>query len=200
MHTTRQVADRLGMNPQTIRRWSDQYQAHMSAESRRADQRQYTDDDLVLLWSVKRWREFGYSLEEIEQRIEAGERTSEPPPDPPADSDQHRQPVTVPEAQHTAALAEIRRLNADVERLLIERDEAASKLDRERGDWSTERAHVVANYNSRINDLERQIGRLEGQLSDRRPAEYWLRWLAVAVVAAVVLTAALAILLSVAAR
>lgn len=200
MQTTREIAERLGVNPQTIRRWSDQYETEMSSESRRADQRMYTEDDLLLLWSVKRWRELGYSLDNITQRIEAGERTTEPPPEEAITSEKHLKPVLVPEAQHATALAEIRQLSAQIQRLQTDRDDAISKLDKERTEWNKERAHVVANYNSQINDLQRQIGRLEGQLGDRRPADYWLRRLAVAVVAAVLLTAALAILLSILVR
>lgn len=167
MHTTRQLAQRLEVNPQTIRRWSDTYQQHMSADSQRADSRQYSDDDLLLLWSVSRWRALGYSIDEIGQRLAQGERTSEPPPQAVDTDNQPQRAVTVTESVHTAALAEIRRLEADRDRLTVE-----AEANRQ----------AITELNDRIAELRYQVGVLEGDLRNRPGLRFWLLVVAVAVV------------------
>jgi DNA-binding transcriptional MerR regulator len=192
MHSTTELSTRLGVNAATIRRWSDEYQQHMSADSHTGDARQYTDDDLLVLWSVRRWRQLGYSLDDIRSRLADGQRASEPLPSAPT-SDEVPRALMIPESVHTVALAEIKRLEADRDRLQIERDLAIEKRD-----------EAASTLNGRINALEREIGELRGKLgvieSERRPASWWLRWLAIAVVAAVLVTAAVAVLLALAGR
>jgi DNA-binding transcriptional MerR regulator len=184
MHTTKDIAKRLGVNAQTVRRWSSQYDDHLTGE-RTGDSFTYTDDDFLLLWSVRRWRQLGYSLEDIRERLAQGERISEPPPEAPT-SDEPPRALMIPESQFTAALAEIKRLEADRERLVIERDNALAKLDSERTAWLDDRNQVVSDLNGRINGLEREIGELRGKLavveSERRPVMFWLIVLAVAII------------------
>lgn len=168
MHTTRDIAQRLDINAQTVRRWSEQFSDHLSGE-RSGDAWQFTDDDLLLLWSVRRWRQLGYSHADIAQRIGQGERVSEPLPDAPA-SDEPARALLIPEAQFTAALAEIKRLEGERERLLIERDRAAAGRD---------------DLTQQIRGLERELGELRGKLAiledERRPLAFWLITLALAV-------------------
>lgn len=181
MHTTKDIAQRLDINPQTVRRWSDIYHAHISFSAFTADQRQYTDDDLLVLWSVRRWRQLGLSLDDIGDRLASGQRASEAPPEPPAGD--RRRVEMVPAAVHSAALAELRQLEHERDRLLAERDSARVEAGK---------------FADRIVELERAIGEARGRLqiveAERQPAAYWLRWLAVAVVLALVLGAALALL------
>ena len=185
MHTTKDLSERLGVNAQTVRRWAAQYSTHLNGE-RTGDSFSFSDDDLLLLWSVRRWRQLGYSLEDIGDRLAAGERTSEPPPSAQT-TDEPPRALMIPEAQFTAALAEIKRLETDRERLLIERDQAVGKLDDERAAWLADRHQVVSDLNTRINGLEREIGELRGKLtvveSERRPVTFWLIVLALAILA-----------------
>lgn len=184
MHTTKDIAVRLDINPQTVRRWARQYADYMSDGSQHADALQFSDDDLLVLWSVRRWRQLGYSLGDIADRLGQGERVSEPPPEAPA-SDAPPRAVMVPEGVHTAALAEVRRLEADRERLIIERDRAVEQRESDRQTLSDQ-----------IRGLEREIGELRGKLAvletDRQPASWWLNRAVVAVLAAVVLTVIIA--------
>lgn len=185
MHTTTDISTRLGVNAATIRRWADQYEQYMSAESHTGDARQYSDDDLLLLWSIRRWRQLGYALPEIGERLAKGERTTDEIP--PLESVEPPKAVMVSESVHTAALAEIRRLDGERARLLIERDAATVKNE---------------TLNERIAGLEREIGELQGTLKERPAVEHWIdrldnerrKWLialAAAVILAVVATAIL---------
>src|SRR5690606_22330490 len=175
MHTTKDIAARLGVNAQTVRRWAETYQRHMSANLT-GDAFQYTDDDLLLLWSVRRWRQLGYSLSEIEQRLSAGERTTDELPVGPVADDAPPRAIMVPEGVHTAALAEIRRLEGERERLLIERDHAVEQREQD-----------VSRLNDQIRGLEREIGELRGKLESLPPLRFWLAVMGVAIVVTVVI-------------
>lgn len=187
MHTTKDIAQRLEINPQTVRRWADMYHAHISSSAFTADQRLFTDDDLLALWSVRRWRQLGLSLDEIGDRLASGQRASEPPPEPP-DGDRRRVEV-VPAAVHSAVLAELRQLEHERDRLLSERDTARIEAGK---------------FADRIVELERAIGEARGRLqiveSERQPAAYWLKLLALAVLGALALGAVLTLLAMLAAR
>lgn len=169
MHTTKDIAARLGVNAQTIRRWADLYRQHLTGELT-GDSFAFSDDDLLLLWSVRRWRQLGYSLGDIADRLAAGQRTGDALPPVATDPGEPPRAILVPEGVHTAALAEIKRLEGERERLLIERDNALA--DRE-------------TLNQQIRGLEREIGELRGKLAivehERRPLAFWLVTLALAV-------------------
>lgn len=174
MQTTKEVSQRLGVNVQTIRRWSDEYRDYMSESAHNGDKRTYTDDDLLLLWSIRRWRQLGLSLPEISERLTKGERTNDGLP--PLATDEPPKAVMVSETVHTAALAEIHRLEADRDRLLAERDSAL--VDKQV-------------FSERITALEREIGRLQGTLAERQSTRFWLIALAAAVAITVIVTAIL---------
>lgn len=185
MHTTKDIADRLEVNAQTIRRWSQQFADHLSDGARNKDALQFTDDDLLTLWSIRRWRQLGYSLDEIGSRLTSGQRVSEDLPDAADQDGPDRRAIMIPEAQFTGALAEIRRLEGERERLLIERDRAIDQRETDR--------QVMTD---RITALEREIGALQGKLTvieaDRQPASYWLTRIAVAVLFTVIAVAVIA--------
>lgn len=186
MHTTKAIADRLEVNAQTIRRWCSQYADYLSDNTRNKDALQFTDDDLVVLWSIRRWRQLGYSLDDIGDRLAAGQRVSEDMPQTADDSSSEHRAIMIPEAQFTAALAEIRRLEGERERLVIERDKALALRESERD-----------NLTGRIEALTSELAELRGRLAvietDRRPASYWLTRLVLAVLAAVVLVVIVAV-------
>lgn len=169
MHTTKDIASRLGVNAQTVRRWSELYADHLTGE-RSGDAWQFSDDDLLLLWSVRRWRQLGYSLDDIAQRVRQGERTTDAIPAGESADDNPPRALMVTEGVHTAALAEVRRLEGERERLLIERDHAIQGREL---------------LNDQIRGLERELGVLRGKLdileSERRPLAFWLVTLALAV-------------------
>lgn len=179
------IARRLDIHPNTVRRWADEYSAHFSA-SAAGNRRRFTEDDLRVLATIASYRDQGISPAEVGRMLAAGQRVDKIPAPVTAEEEAARRDVRlVPVAQYERALDRIQALENEIDRITTERDRAT--LDQQTA-------------NQRIEALQREIGTLQGQVSERQPAAYWLRLLAVAVLIALALGAALTLLAMLAAR
>lgn len=184
------VAKRIGVHPNTIRAWADQFPRFMSAGAR-GSRRRYSDSDVRYLASIAHWRDRGLELAEISTLLESPDNLlTDLPLEPSPAVEQARMAIQlVPRPEVERALDRIAQLENERGRLLSERDSALADN---------------ADLNRRINTLEREIGTLSGKLAvvevERRPAAWWLRWLALAVLLALAVGVLLAVLATAAAR
>lgn len=179
------MARRLDIHPNTVRRWAIEYKSHFSPGAI-GKRRIFTDDDLRVLATIAAYRDQGISPAEVERMLAAGQRVENiPPPVTEAEEAARRNVRLVPVAQYERALDRIQQLENELDRLTAERDSAA--LDQQA-------------ITARIETLQRELGTLQGQVAERQPAAYWLKLLALAVLGALALGAALAVLVLLAAR
>lgn len=179
------MARRLDIHPNTVRRWAIEYNSHFSPGAT-GKRRYFTDEDLRVLATITAYRDQGISPAEVERMLAAGQRVENIPPPVTEEEEAARRDVRlVPVAQYERALDRIQALENELDRLTAERDNAT--LDQQA-------------VTARIEALQREIGILQGQVSERQPAAYWLRLLAVAILLALALGAVLALLVMLAAR
>jgi len=183
------LARRLKTHPNTIRLWADRYKRHMSPGAV-SGARQFTAADFRVLATVMHYRAVGMGLDKIGDLLDAGNRVDELPPPPDPREESARAAVElIPRERLHRALDELQRLTEERDRVLSERDTALQQ---------------VASLNERIEYLQREVGTLSGKLAivetERKPAAWWLRLLAAAVVIALALGAVLAVLALLAAR
>ena len=75
MHTTTELANLLNKSPETIRRWVEEFKAHLSPIANPATgQRRFTDDDVRVLTLVYALKEQGKIYDEIHIALQNGER------------------------------------------------------------------------------------------------------------------------------
>lgn len=180
MHKTGEIAKRINVHENTVRHWADEYRAHMSAGAV-STKRKFTDDDLRVLATVADLRDKGIAPGDIAAALADGKRVSELPPLPsPAEEAAKDEIKLVPLANVERALNEVVRLEAELARVIHERDLALEKRETD-----------TTALNTKINALTSEIGELRGKLGERQSTRFWLIVLAVAVGLAVLATAVL---------
>ena len=162
-----ELARALGVSSETIRNWTKNplMRDLLSPESQGigVPQRIFSETDVHILNTVNRLRsvEGVSSWQEIYDRIEAGERFSEFPQNAIAD-DPRTIPIPIAEesAKAAATLAQLKEyqlqvvaLNDIITNMKIEHKEELDRRDDE-----------IRGLNQRIADLNREMGKLEGQL------------------------------------
>lgn len=72
---TGQIAKALGVHPNTLRAWCDEFAEHVSAEARRANaRRHYSRADITTLATIAEMRQAGASTDDIRKALKAGKR------------------------------------------------------------------------------------------------------------------------------
>lgn len=166
-----EAAKRLKVHANTIRNWADEYSAYMSPEAlgqSPGGKRRFTEDDLRILATVAELRGQGIGAEKIREALGNGRRTDVIPPLPTPEEEQARQSIAlIPLPEYTRILDLLKSREDELARVISERDAALADKD---------------TLNTRIADLQREIGQLQGRLEsveqvldERRPADWWLR-------------------------
>ena len=156
MHRPKEVAQRLGISPATLRVWSGEFEDLLSesagkavTEAGTAAQRRYTDNDVALLERAAGLMRQGLTYLEARQRLQ--EPTTEPEPtSEPA-------PLMAPEATEALRLA------------LSAQQETISTLQSHVRDLQAERDRLLADVQA-LRGRQAQAG---GEQSRRRP---WWEW------------------------
>lgn len=188
-YTTSELSRRLSVHQNTLRGWADMFRRHMSPEAV-SSARRFNQSDFRVMATIVHYRAIGLGLDEIGALLDEGKRIDTLPGAPDPREESARAAVElVPRERLFRALDELQRLTDERDRLLSERDTALQQ---------------VASLNDRIEGLQREVGTLAGKLEivegERRPASYWLRLLALAVLGALALGAVLTLLALLAAR
>lgn len=121
MYTVKQVAEYLDISPTGLHRWVDRHKNELSpsASDSGGAGRQFTEDDVEILWTIKLMRDQNIIHEDIGVQLKKGYRI---PPD--YMPDDLPQPPAVPRNEISQLRAQIGSLNAEIDTL---RDEVATK-------------------------------------------------------------------------
>jgi len=162
-YKTGEIADLLDVHPNTVRSYADQYAEHLS-EYATAARRRYTYDDALVLMTVVQERNKGLTPDQILEVLDQGTRVDELPDDT-DDTTSDVIPVQVVSLQ------------TKIERLGVELTRARADLDTALDDNAGLRDRVIR--------LERDLGEATGKLeiisAERKPSQYWLIIVAIAV-------------------
>jgi DNA-binding transcriptional MerR regulator len=149
----------LGVSPQTVRNWSQEFARHLSAAAApgRGRNRHFTEDDFRALALVAAMKSRSATNDEIHVSLAAGQR-GELPPLPPAPEMQalvmsdHARAIATLQQQRDSAVADLQHVRAENNQL--------------HGTLQAITAQLNA-AQDKIDRLNREIGRLEGRLSER---------------------------------
>lgn len=185
MHKAGDLGKRLGVHPNTLRNWSDsdEYQPFLSASAKgRAPgaKRRFTDQDAVVLATIAHHRNEGLRSDQIIKILESGQHTALPELPNAAEVEARENVALVPLAEYNRALDTLRIKQAELERVIDERDNAL--LERAAAD-------------ARAADLREQIGMLKGEVAALRGAVAWRSVAVLLVLLAVVIFGVGAVLL-----
>lgn len=168
--TTGELARILKVHVNTIRHWGKLYAAYLSdsAVGQGGARRDLSDRDAVVLATVSELRASGLNHAQVIEALDAGRLVDHLPPAPTAEEAAARERVAlVPVAELHRALDRVTTLQNEIESI---------RADRDRGVIALEHA------NTEIARLQRELGIAEGQLTERRPSEYWIRIVLIALV------------------
>lgn len=192
---TGDISTRLGVHPNTLRTWAETYTEFLSDKAsgtRPAAKRRYSEEDARTLATIAQLREQGLSHEQIVETLRNGQRVEVLPDAPTTEEVQARQAVSlVPMSTLERSLDEIARLTTEIEGLKLERDHAIQRGDELVKDYNQQ----ITLLNGRINQLEGDLGRAQGSLAERKPTDWWLRWVIALVLFAAALLAIVFVLL-----
>lgn len=183
-YTTTSVARQLSVSPNSIRNWCIEYGEFLSDTARRKSRRQLNEDDVLVLATVENMRQAGMPHSGIKLELRNGVRVESVPPAPTREADTARNQIQlVAKNDLDHALERESALMKQLDTALSERD--AYQV-------SSEQA------NTRILELERDLGELRGEIKvlreTYRPVGWWLRVVSVVAVAIVALVLLLQIL------
>lgn len=148
MLTVSDVAGRLGISAGTVRNYTSQFADHLSPEATPppGQPRRFTDEDLRVMATAKSLLAEGLTYDQVRERLAEGVHLVEEVEVPPT-------PEPEPERTETA-LVPVATLQLYVQPYVRERDRVIMERD-----------EALA----RVAELEREVGRLEGQLQVQQP-------------------------------
>jgi DNA-binding transcriptional MerR regulator len=167
---TGELAKRLGCHENTIRAWADEFQEFMTPGAL-APKRKFTPEDGDVLATVAVMRAEYAPFAAIHKALAAGRRETLPPLPTPEEESARASIQLVAMPEYTRVLDLLRSKEIELERVISERDKALADKDA---------------ANQQIADLRGEIGELRGRLeaieSERRPSEWWIRVVLIALV------------------
>jgi DNA-binding transcriptional MerR regulator len=180
-----EVADRLGIQPQTLRVWSTEFAAFLSASATKAPtgsgapgQRKYTEADVRVLLRARElldtYRSYDYARRRLrEEADQPAPADAAAPPAAPGGTD------TMMSAQ-AEELARLRSAVSEAERALADKDDELALLRGELWRWETAASHWRGKHDRASADAER-FRRALKQVSAERAAlavrlrPWWVR-------------------------
>lgn len=153
MYATRDVTTRFGVSRQTVRVWALEFENNLSptANPEKGRQRNFTDDDLQVFALIAEMKEKGATFEEIHAALASGQRGNIP---------------TLPETAITPKQsAQVTQLEIQIVDLEGKLQAAHNELLRKDGEVAAYKSQVER-YEKRLDELNREIGRLQAKLDD----------------------------------
>jgi DNA-binding transcriptional MerR regulator len=164
---TGELAKQFDVSYQTVRNWIHEFSEYLSDDAKALTARQHTirQDDFVILATVNELSQRqGLNYAEIRERLKDGYRTDE--------LEAYIMPMDMVPLQHAVDASKIA---AQLDIIKAERDRLAEMLDEEklahqqtRHELETRLGAKVDSLQDEIKQLQREIGRLEGELEYRR--------------------------------
>lgn len=181
-----EVGKRLNVSVDVVRYAANTYSAFLSDSAGgklKGITRSFTDRDCQVVATIIRGRELGLSPEQIEATLKA--ETFEDCPEAPrmAEIEARAEIALIAKPEYERALDQVKIIQNQLQLARQERDSAMQT-------WQAD----TTKLNDRIAALERELGIAQGTLKERLPMRVFLGILGIAVVLAVVVTAALLLL------
>jgi DNA-binding transcriptional MerR regulator len=158
--TPSQVAQLLGVSADTVRRYADQFSAHLSpsASPGKGNPRTFDEDDLAVLAYALELRRESLSLEEVAARLRTGVIAG--PPAAIAEGSQASQAGAMGPALPEEATRALVRLADSLEAVVVQGKERERELQ------------------AQLLEAQHRIGELEGELRavKDRARPWWKRW------------------------
>jgi DNA repair exonuclease SbcCD ATPase subunit len=163
--TTKEVAEKLGISPTTVRKWADVFGEFLSTDATPGYRgvRDFTDDDLRLLSAVAFYRkQQRLSFEEILEKLRRGEYPTEPRSEvqPPA----AEQPRPTPPAQN------LERVRDELHKLTDAHQTLQASLA-PRLDALAQRLEALESLPERVEDLTQRLDEAHGALATQEQIE-----------------------------
>lgn len=157
-----EAAKIVDVSTQTIRDWSDRYAEFLSPSARpeKGEIRDFTEDDIRVLLTIKRDADRRLTPEEMIRILQSGDRVAEIPD--PVESEEE-----VPASEHAMALAKINALQRELSIIREEHNREVNRLLDENKELKTDRDEAFEELGKRdqaIADYRHKIGYLEGQI------------------------------------
>jgi DNA-binding transcriptional MerR regulator len=164
---TGDLVKQFGVSDTTIRRWVAEFGEYLSSNAQQihSKHRSFTADDFLVLATIHVLSKEGYSLSAINDKLGQGYRVEDVSAATVGYTDGRMVPATAIEQIIDAA--EIR---VELESLKIERDRLLDELGTER-QRNIEKDQRIEQLQKDIRELQRELGRAEGELSYRRELE-----------------------------
>lgn len=168
---TTEMAERLGVSDSLIRDWARRYAEFLSPEGAGlADgaTRRLNEDDQVVMATVAMLRAEGQSHEQIYEELKLGTRVTDPPEKTdPAEAAFRQTMEIVSGDKYKIALAQIQRLQDEVQRVIEERDAERRKYEEQFREAAQAKAAVEA-AKKETEMLERLLKEREEQAQNLR--------------------------------
>lgn len=158
---TGEIASLLGVSDKTIRNWVERFENFLSAEAKRVGSRQsaFTEEDIVILATIKELSAEGLSYDAINERLVSGYRTENPGTASFA-IDRRVVPAAAVEQiiDSTAIKIELEQVKSERDRLLtvVEKQQIQEKELREE----------LNRLQDKIAELMLRLGKAEGRLEE----------------------------------
>ena len=154
---TGELAKRLDVATSTVRYWAQEYQEYVSEGAvgkAKGLPREFDEQDALVIATVWKLRSEGLSPDQIRGALKIGKLIDGLPDAPTPEVEQMQKAVVpVPRPEYERALDHSKRLEADTERLTVERDRAIEQ-------WQTD----VTSLQERITQLSQELGKWRGML------------------------------------
>lgn len=191
---TGDLAKWIGFNESTVRLWTVEYGQYLSPSAQEGQRRRFTDHDQRVLALVAALKDDGRTGDEIHAALKSlqADGWKDLPPMPAAPPDMG--PIGM--IPTSTADERAQKISSRYQLQVIYLEETVERLESE----LTREKHQRADLQAQLTTARESLGEMRGRLAavevERQAAGVWLRWLAAAVVLAVLLTAALAVILA----
>ena len=156
----------FGVSGTTIRNWVNEFEAFLSPSDTRI--RQYTEADILVLATVAKFSQAGFTYPQIRERIQAGERV-----DHPGESNFGVDTRMIPAAA-VEQIIDSTELKIELETIKNERDRLLMLTEKQTEKLESQDQRIEALQN-KISELERALGKAEGRLEelDKKPRRWF---------------------------
>ncbi|MBZ0300997.1 MAG: MerR family transcriptional regulator [Anaerolineae bacterium] len=164
MYQTKDIVERFGVSPQTVRTYADEFSHYMSptANPPTGQQRNFTDEDLEVFSLVVQLKRQGFTYESIHAALASGQRG-----DLLQDVDFAKEAASPPSREQNSVIALRKELVAlreihetEVQELRTERDKAVGQAEAYKEQLQT-RETQIENLNEKIIELRVKLAKYD---------------------------------------
>lgn len=163
MYTPKEVQEIIGVSASTVRRWANEFSEYLSENAQPQPEessyyrRQYSHDDLLVLYTIRQKTRQGATTEEVAILLASGERAERLPPDFPLPSEPPEPIEMVPRSAAETRIITLREKIFDLE----------EQLEQERS-VNLQRAERIATLEKELGETKSEVARLQGQVEVAR--------------------------------